>query len=85
VYEKKLKKVQRWADRADIVIADSDATAAAVKKNMQVSDSKLRRIYLGVSIAKDSKKPAWAPPRKISLRGGHVLGTQKLSCAYSHD
>src|SRR6218665_120185 len=72
-HEKKLKKVQSLADRADIVITNSDATTAAVKKNMQVPDSKLHRIYLGVSIAKESKKPAWAPREKFLFTVGSFL------------
>src|SRR6218665_2946857 len=77
-HEKGLKKVQRLADRADIVITDSDATTALVKKNMQVSDSKLHRIYLGVSIEKELKKPAWARSEEFLFTVGSFLARKNF-------
>lgn len=71
--EKELKNTQSLADKAAIVVTDSEATTRVVKKNLNIPDNKLRRIYLGVNLSNEFQKPAWADGQKFIFAIGSFL------------
>jgi glycosyltransferase involved in cell wall biosynthesis len=71
--------IKRYAERADIIVADSNATASDIEKYLGIPSGKIKTVYPGANIfPKLIDDEIWRVKRELGINGDFILSVGNL-------